>query len=892
MDSNQVLKIDYFWITTNLTMKNFYATFTFLLIAVLSFGQTVNLNPSKDNSIYSDNANNSSGVGKLYSGQTCSSANRRALMQFDLSGIPAGSTITSVSLTVNVDNVSVGGGLDTYNLFPLTLGFGEGMSNGGGTGAAAIAPDATWNEAMFGSLTWTTAGGDFALISASSVIMNTSVGNKIFPNSANFVSLAQTWLDTPASNFGIIMIGNESTTCTARRFGSKDQGITPILTINYSAPPCSTPPTAICQNVNVYLDGSGNATILASDLDGGSVDNCGVSALSFAASQTVFNCADLSTPITPANSLIITGVVDGPLLGGTPKAVELFVAADIPDLSLYGLGSANNGGGTDGVEFTFPAVSVAAGQFLYLATDSIQFNAWFGFYPNYMSGSATNINGDDAIELFYNLSVVDVFGDINMSGTGQPWEYMDGWVYRNNFTGPDGSTFNLANWSFSGINALDFEITNAAAATPFPTAAYVPLSTGVSITLTVTDDDLLTDMCVATISVLDTISPTANALGGLSFECIGNVTPANISGVLGVADNCTVTPVVAHVGDNSDGASCPETITRTYSVTDDQGNSSSIIQLIVVQDTQSPVMAVAPATINVECSADVPGMLDLAYTDNCDASGVVTGTDVSDGLSCPETITRTWSYTDACGNSSVAVTQLIVVEDITPPAPDNNTLTTINGSCEVTPTTPTATDNCSGTISGVEDVTFPITFIGTTTVTWTYADACGNQSTQTQDVVVSAGIDISISQTDLTITAANTNATYQWIDCATNMPINGETSQSYTATVNGSYAVVLSEGTCSDTSVCTLINNVGIDNLKFESFSVYPNPAKDGIVTIMYAGELKAISVVDLMGRLIEVSTNLSNKSIDVSNLNSGKYIVRITSENDQTILGSIIVQK
>jgi hypothetical protein len=49
-----------------------------------------------------------------------------------------------------------------------------------------------------------------------------------------------------------------------------------------------------------------------------------------------------------ATDLVITGVMDATLTGGTPKAVEIFVVNDIPDLSVCGLGSANNGGGTDG----------------------------------------------------------------------------------------------------------------------------------------------------------------------------------------------------------------------------------------------------------------------------------------------------------------------------------------------------------------------------------------------------------------------------------------------------------------------------------------------------------------------------------------------------------------
>jgi len=173
-----------------------------------------------------------------------------------------------------------------------------------------------------------------------------------------------------------------------------------------------------------------------------------------------------------ASDLVITGVIDGPLTGGLPKAIELIACADIADLSIYGLGSANNGGGTDGEEFTFPADSAVEGQFIYVATEDPQFSAFFGFSPDYIDGNAPNINGDDAIELFMNGGVVDVFGDIDVDGTGEPWEHMDGWAYRVDQTGPDGTTFVLANWFFSGVNALDNETSNATAATPFPLGTY------------------------------------------------------------------------------------------------------------------------------------------------------------------------------------------------------------------------------------------------------------------------------------------------------------------------------------------------------------------------------------------------------------------------------------
>ena len=182
------------------------------------------------------------------------------------------------------------------------------------------------------------------------------------------------------------------------------------------------------------------------------------------------------TPLTAApaaattGDLVITGVVDGPLTGGLPKAIELYVANDIPDLSIYGVGSANNGGGTDGQEFAFPAMGATAGDFLYVATESTGFAAFFGFAPDFISTSAASVNGDDAIELFLNGGVVDVFGEATHTGAG-PWDYTDGWAYRVPGSGQD-STFVLGDWTFSGANALDGEATNAAAATPFPIGSY------------------------------------------------------------------------------------------------------------------------------------------------------------------------------------------------------------------------------------------------------------------------------------------------------------------------------------------------------------------------------------------------------------------------------------
>lgn len=168
--------------------------------------------------------------------------------------------------------------------------------------------------------------------------------------------------------------------------------------------------------------------------------------------------------------IVLTGVFDGPLSGGVPKAVELYVINDVSDLSAYGVGSANNGGGSDGEEFTLSG-SASAGDYIYISSESTGFNNYFGFNPNFTSG-AMSINGDDAIELFFNGGVIDVYGDINVDGSGEPWDYLDGWAYRLSNTGPDGTTFQIANWDISGINVNDGQTSNDTAPDPWPIGTY------------------------------------------------------------------------------------------------------------------------------------------------------------------------------------------------------------------------------------------------------------------------------------------------------------------------------------------------------------------------------------------------------------------------------------
>ena len=111
--------------------------------------------------------------------------------------------------------------------------------------------------------------------------------------------------------------------------------------------------------------------------------------------------------------LILTGIVDGPLSGGTPKAIELYVTSDIADLSLYGVELVSHAGSSAGTAETFFSGSATAGQFIYVASEAVEFENVFGFAPNFTTNDV-NHNGDDDFYIYGpGNTLLDVWGGSN-----------------------------------------------------------------------------------------------------------------------------------------------------------------------------------------------------------------------------------------------------------------------------------------------------------------------------------------------------------------------------------------------------------------------------------------------------------------------------------------------
>ncbi len=179
----------------------------------------------------------------------------------------------------------------------------------------------------------------------------------------------------------------------------------------------------------------------------------------------------LSWYATPVKSqdLIISGVMDGDI--SIIRSIELYAVNDIPDLSIYSVRSAMNGSSTFSLDFPLSG-SALAGDYIHIGHDAVKFDDFFGFTADF-ADEVVSVTGEDVLGLFKNGVIVDVFGELGVDGTGEPWEYKDGWAYRVDGTGPDGDTFVLGNWAFSGVNALVDESLNATAITPFPIKTYI-----------------------------------------------------------------------------------------------------------------------------------------------------------------------------------------------------------------------------------------------------------------------------------------------------------------------------------------------------------------------------------------------------------------------------------
>ena len=209
------------------------------------------------------------------------------------------------------------------------------------------------------------------------------------------------------------------------------------------------------------------------------------------------------------------------------------------------------------------------------------------------------------------------------------------------------------------------------------------------------------------------LPPVADANGPYSAECEGETTEVALDGTgssdpntgdeliyswsstcpgASFDDSSSATPTLTI--DTSASSVCPMNCDVTLAVSNDSWPEVTSTATVTIADTTAPVLVGVPADMTVECDS-VPAPANVTATDNCDPSPTLNYTESRTDGSCPSnyTLTRTWKATDGCGNETTA-TQIITVEDTTPPVISCNAPISITPPEAPISFTATATDNC------------------------------------------------------------------------------------------------------------------------------------------------------------------------------------------------------
>ena len=284
-------------------------------------------------------------------------------------------------------------------------------------------------------------------------------------------------------------------------------------------------------------------------------------------------------------------------------------------------------------------------------------------------------------------------------------------------------------------------------------------------TFTATDDAGNSSSATQTITVQDTTAPEFTFVpADYTVECSDEMPMDDAT----ASDNCGEVTIEVSSETTAGDAAGNYTIVRTFTATDDAGNSSSATQTITVQDTTAPEFTFVPADYTVECSDEMP-MDDATASDNCGEVTIEVSSETTAGDAAGNyTIVRTFTATDDAGNSSSA-TQTITVQDTTGPeftfVPADYT---VECSDEMPMDDATASDNCGEVTIEVSSETTAGDAAGNYTIvrTFTATDDAGNSSSATQTITVqdTTGPEFTFVPADYTV------------ECSDEMPMDDATA--------------------------------------------------------------------------------------------------------------------
>ncbi|QIE60058.1 HYR domain-containing protein [Rasiella rasia] len=693
-------------------------------------------------------------------------------------------------------------------------------------------------------------------------------------------SAVVTYSQDPGTSFPV---GTTTVTATA----TDPSGNTATCTFDVTVVD-NEPPVAVCQDITVQLDATGNASITPGDIDGGSTDNCGIAALGI--SPSTFTCADVGANTV---TLTVTDVNGNSSTCTATVTVEDNVAptAVCQDITIQldANGDANivaadvDGGSTD-------ACGIAS-----IAVDIDTFDC-SNVGPNNVTLTVTDVNGNTSSC----VAVVTVEDNI------APMIFCPADIVVPTNNGECGATVTFPLPVGTDNCGIDFVVQQAGIASGeiFPigvtTNQFIVVDVNgntatCSFTVTVTDDDPPMAVCQDITVMLDA---TGNA----------TIVAADVDG--GSTDNCAITSLSIDI-DSFTCADLGDNIV-TLTATDAGGLSSSCTAIVTVENGVMPNAVCQDASVQLDALGMV-SIIDASIFDggSTDACG---GTNLTFSVS-PDTFTCadvgdntvTITVTDDGGNTSTC-TATLTVEDVIAPTVSCMDLTVsldANGEASIDPADLVVmSDDICGIAQTSADITdFNCDDVGTpVVVTVTVEDPSGNTATCTATVTV---LDEIAPELDCPV-----DFTVQTIEGTQYEVENFITSGAVTATDNctdpvnvvsqspavgdllapGVYPVTITvsdasgnETDCTFNLTVEAVLGIGDNSFDISSVSMYPNPATDFILLNNPQNiPLQDVHIYDVTGRLIktlDASKELSEMKIDISELASATYMILIKTE-------------
>ena len=418
-------------------------------------------------------------------------------------------------------------------------------------------------------------------------------------------------------------------------------------------------------------------------------------------------------------------------------------------------------------------------------------------------------------------------------------------------------------------------------------------------TYTIADGCGNTNTAVHIIHVDDNTSPSISGSIPLSTTegCDASAAPPAMTSVaalesagLTIIDICSPDAALIVTSNSSSSGTCPIIVTHNYTVTDACGNSGTAIQTIFVDDITAPsITGTIPPTAVEGCSASAvpPAVstvseletLGLSISDACtpDASLMVTS-NISSSGTCSIVTTRTYTVTDACGNSSTA-TAIFNISDNTLPVlncPNNFTVNNDTGTCVsyVNVAVPIATDLCS-TVTLLNNFTntsdasavYPV---GVTTVQWTATDACGNSSICNMTVTVSDQEAPVLNCPSDTITCSGTftmNPATATDNCSVDTLYNDAPAVFPLGTTEVTWTAIDIYGNTASCTQSVTISSMTATSTGTPQVSCYD--ASDGSITVTATGGTGSFSY--------SLNGDTAQASNEFTGLPAGTYVITVT---------------